>query len=50
MTCYKEEIFGPALSIVYKDTLDEAIEFINNNPYGNGVAVFTKSGSNARKV
>jgi len=31
MTCYKEEIFGPVLCIVCKDTLDEAIEFVNKN-------------------
>ena len=36
MTCYKEEIFGPSLVILTVDTLDEAIELINNNPYGNG--------------
>lgn len=47
--CYKEEIFGPVLSIVSADTLEEAIEIINSNPYGNGTAVFTTSGSNARQ-
>lgn len=49
MTTYKEEIFGPALCLVYVNTIDEAIEFINNNPWGNGSAIFTKSGSHARK-
>jgi malonate-semialdehyde dehydrogenase (acetylating)/methylmalonate-semialdehyde dehydrogenase len=48
MECYKEEIFGPALCIVHKETLEEAIDFINNNPYGNGCAIFTRSGSVAR--
>lgn len=49
MTCYKEEIFGPALVTMTCDTLDDAIELINNNPYGNGTALFTNSGSVARK-
>lgn len=46
---YKEEIFAPVLSVVHKDTLDEAIEFVNSNPYGNGVALFTTSGIQAKK-
>jgi len=49
MQCYSEEIFGPVLSIVRVDTLDDAIELMNNNPYGNGCAVFTNSGAAARK-
>jgi malonate-semialdehyde dehydrogenase (acetylating)/methylmalonate-semialdehyde dehydrogenase len=49
MQCYKEEIFGPVLVCVTVDTLDEAIQLINKNPYGNGTAVFTKSGAAARK-
>ncbi|CAG8447685.1 8568_t:CDS:2 [Diversispora eburnea] len=48
MICYKEEIFGPVLICLSVDSLDEAIELINNNPYGNGTAIFTNSGSNAR--
>jgi len=48
MDCYKEEIFGPVLVCLNTDTLDEAIELINKNPYGNGTAIFTNSGSNAR--
>lgn len=48
MTCYQEEIFGPALCVVYKETLEEAIDFINKNQYGNGTAIFTRSGSAAR--
>lgn len=47
--CYKEEIFGPVLSIVSADTLDEAIKLINSNPYGNGTAIFTTNGSHARQ-
>ena len=34
MTAYKEEIFGPVLCVLSVDTLEEAIELINNNPYG----------------
>jgi len=49
MECYKEEIFGPVLCILHVDTLDEAIKLINANKWGNGTAIFTKSGNVARK-
>ncbi|EFA75041.1 methylmalonate-semialdehyde dehydrogenase [Heterostelium album PN500] len=49
MTCYKEEIFGPVLVCLKAATLDDAIKLINNNPYGNGTAIFTSSGAAARK-
>lgn len=49
MTAYKEEIFGPVICVVRKNTLDEAIEFVNNNKWGNGSSIFTKSGAVARK-
>lgn len=49
MKCYKEEIFGPVLVILNVDTLDEAIELANSNPYGNGTAIFTTNGATARK-
>jgi len=49
MTIYTEEIFGPVLCLVSVDTLDEAIAFVNANPFGNGVGVFTQSGAAARK-
>jgi malonate-semialdehyde dehydrogenase (acetylating)/methylmalonate-semialdehyde dehydrogenase len=49
MRCYDEEIFGPVLLIRDCDSLDDAIEFANANPYGNGSAIFTNSGSIARK-
>ncbi|KAJ1953887.1 hypothetical protein GGI12_005914, partial [Dipsacomyces acuminosporus] len=49
MKCYQEEIFGPALVCLRADTLDEAIEIINKNRYGNGASIFTKSGACARK-
>ena len=48
MTAYKEEIFGPVLNCLVVDTMDEAIEIINNCPYGNGTAIFTQSGAAAR--
>ncbi|MCC2595170.1 CoA-acylating methylmalonate-semialdehyde dehydrogenase [Pusillimonas sp. MFBS29] len=48
MTIYREEVFGPVLCVVGVDTLEEAVEFINNNPNGNGVAVFTQDGGAAR--
>jgi malonate-semialdehyde dehydrogenase (acetylating)/methylmalonate-semialdehyde dehydrogenase len=46
---YQAEIFGPVLQIVSVETLDEAIELINKNPYGNGTGIFTQSGAVARK-
>ncbi|XP_030022562.2 probable methylmalonate-semialdehyde dehydrogenase [acylating], mitochondrial [Manduca sexta] len=49
MECYKEEIFGPVLVCLFVDTLDEAIQMINANPYGNGTAIFTTNGATARK-
>ncbi|XP_075976866.1 putative methylmalonate-semialdehyde/malonate-semialdehyde dehydrogenase [acylating], mitochondrial [Anticarsia gemmatalis] len=49
MECYKEEIFGPVLVCLFVDTLDQAIQMINSNPYGNGTAIFTTNGATARK-
>ncbi|HKU11682.1 MAG TPA: CoA-acylating methylmalonate-semialdehyde dehydrogenase [Sinomonas sp.] len=49
MDAYTEEIFGPVLGVVRVETVEEAIELINSNPYGNGTAIFTSSGANARK-
>ena len=49
MDVYREEIFGPVLSVVRADSVDEAIALINANPYGNGTAIFTNSGSAARR-
>jgi malonate-semialdehyde dehydrogenase (acetylating)/methylmalonate-semialdehyde dehydrogenase len=45
----REEIFGPVLVVLKAETLDDAIETINNNRYGNGTAIFTQSGATARK-
>ena len=49
MKIYDQEIFGPVLCIVSAHSLDEAIDFINQNPNGNGTAIFTQSGAAARK-
>ena len=49
MRCYRDEIFGPVLVCLNVDTLDEAIHLINANEYGNGVAIFTRSGSSATR-
>jgi len=49
MTVYREEIFGPVLVVVRVRTLDEAIDLVNRNPYGNGTAIFTGSGSSAQR-
>ncbi|KAN0068837.1 Aldehyde/histidinol dehydrogenase [Elaphomyces granulatus] len=49
MTCYKEEIFGPVLICLNVPTLDDAIALVNNNEYGNGAAIFTRSGSTASR-
>ncbi|MGZ5106369.1 MAG: CoA-acylating methylmalonate-semialdehyde dehydrogenase, partial [Usitatibacter sp.] len=46
---YTEEIFGPVLVLVSVDTLDEAIDLVNRNPFGNGTGIFTQSGAAARK-
>ncbi|WP_136248315.1 CoA-acylating methylmalonate-semialdehyde dehydrogenase [Halomonas borealis] len=49
MTVYREEIFGPVLCVLGVETLDEAIEFVNANPNGNGTSIFTNSGWVARR-
>jgi malonate-semialdehyde dehydrogenase (acetylating)/methylmalonate-semialdehyde dehydrogenase len=49
MEIYKHEIFGPVLIVVRKNSLEEAIELINRNPYANGTAIFTESGGAARR-
>lgn len=50
MAIAKEEVFGPVLSIMRTETLDEAIEIENSSNYGNAAAVFTQSGGLARYV
>jgi malonate-semialdehyde dehydrogenase (acetylating) / methylmalonate-semialdehyde dehydrogenase len=49
MTIYQEEIFGPVLSMLRTDDYEEAVELVNANPYGNGVAIFTNEGGTARR-
>jgi len=49
MQIYDQEIFGPVLACIEMDSYDEAIQFVNRNQYGNGTAVFTRSGAAARK-
>jgi malonate-semialdehyde dehydrogenase (acetylating) / methylmalonate-semialdehyde dehydrogenase len=49
MDAYKDEIFGPVLSVVRAKTYDEAVSLVNDNPYGNGVALFTRDGGAARQ-
>ena len=46
---YKEEIFGPVLSIVRVASYEEGLELINANPFGNGTAIFTNDGGAARR-
>jgi malonate-semialdehyde dehydrogenase (acetylating)/methylmalonate-semialdehyde dehydrogenase len=48
MRIYKEEIFGPVLSVVRAPDFDTAIEMINSHEYGNGTAIFTRDGDTAR--
>jgi len=50
MAVAKEEIFGPVISIMRTNTLDEAIAIENSNPYGNAASVFTQNGGYARYV
>jgi malonate-semialdehyde dehydrogenase (acetylating) / methylmalonate-semialdehyde dehydrogenase len=49
MDAYKDEIFGPVLGVTRVDTYDEALRMVNENPYGNGTAIFTRDGGVARQ-
>ncbi|HEY9772772.1 MAG TPA: CoA-acylating methylmalonate-semialdehyde dehydrogenase [Planktothrix sp.] len=49
MTIVREEIFGPVLSVVRVDTIEDAIELGNQCPYGNGAVIYTNSGRAARE-
>jgi malonate-semialdehyde dehydrogenase (acetylating)/methylmalonate-semialdehyde dehydrogenase len=49
MRVYEDEIFGPVLSVVRAGTYDEAVGLVNDNPYGNGCAIFTRDGGAARQ-
>jgi malonate-semialdehyde dehydrogenase (acetylating) / methylmalonate-semialdehyde dehydrogenase len=48
MTIYKEEIFGPVLSVVRAKDYGEAVDLVNSHEYGNGTAIFTRDGDAAR--
>ena len=48
MSCYREEIFGPVLSVVRKQSYQEAIDLIHAHEYANGTAIFTRDGDTAR--
>ncbi len=48
MRIYKEEIFGPVLSVVRAKTYDEGLKLVNDHEYGNGTAIFTRDGDTAR--
>ena len=49
MDAYKDEIFGPVLSVTRVETYDQAVDLVNRNPWGNGVALFTRDGGAARQ-
>ncbi|MFD7655315.1 CoA-acylating methylmalonate-semialdehyde dehydrogenase [Actinosynnema sp. NPDC059797] len=49
MSVYRDEIFGPVLSVLRVPSYDEALDVVNANPYGNGTAVFTNDGGAARR-
>jgi malonate-semialdehyde dehydrogenase (acetylating) / methylmalonate-semialdehyde dehydrogenase len=46
---YRNEIFGPVLEVMRVATYDEAVKLVNDNPYGNGTAIFTRDGGAARQ-
>ncbi|HEY6055771.1 MAG TPA: CoA-acylating methylmalonate-semialdehyde dehydrogenase [Gaiellaceae bacterium] len=48
-TAYRDEIFGPVLGVTRVDTYAEAVKLVNDNPYGNGTAIFTRDGGVARE-
>ncbi|WNV88802.1 CoA-acylating methylmalonate-semialdehyde dehydrogenase [Umezawaea sp. Da 62-37] len=49
MSVYTDEIFGPVLSVLRVPAYDDAVEVVNDNPYGNGTAIFTNDGGAARR-
>ena len=49
MDVYKDEIFGPVLGVSRVATYDDAVRMVNENPYGNGTAIFTRDGGVARQ-
>jgi malonate-semialdehyde dehydrogenase (acetylating)/methylmalonate-semialdehyde dehydrogenase len=49
MRAYDDEIFGPVLGVTRVSTYEEAVRLVNDNPYGNGTAIFTRDGGVARQ-
>jgi malonate-semialdehyde dehydrogenase (acetylating)/methylmalonate-semialdehyde dehydrogenase len=49
MKIYREEIFGPVLSVMRAEHFTEAVGLVNDNPYANGTAIFTNDGGAARR-
>jgi malonate-semialdehyde dehydrogenase (acetylating)/methylmalonate-semialdehyde dehydrogenase len=49
MSVYRDEVFGPLLSVVRVPTFDDALRLVNDNPFGNGTAIFTRDGGAARR-
>jgi malonate-semialdehyde dehydrogenase (acetylating) / methylmalonate-semialdehyde dehydrogenase len=49
MASYRDEIFGPVLGVTRVETYEEALRLVNENPYGNGTAIFTRDGGVARQ-
>ena len=49
MSIYQEEIFGPVLSVIRVATYQDAMQLVNDHPYGNGTAIFTNDGGAARR-
>jgi len=49
MACYRDEIFGPVLGVTRVATYDEAVRLVNDSPFGNGTAIFTRDGGAARR-
>jgi malonate-semialdehyde dehydrogenase (acetylating)/methylmalonate-semialdehyde dehydrogenase len=49
MSIYRDEIFGPVLSVVRSGSYESAVRLVNENAYGNGVALFTRDGGAARR-
>ena len=49
MDAYRDEIFGPVLTVMRVKTYDDAVQLVNDNPYGNGTAIFTRDGGAARQ-
>ena len=50
MTIYKEEIFGPVVSVVRAKNYDEALSLVNNHAYGNGTSIYTSDGEISRHL